>query len=425
MSQVSHRRRREILDALRVGTVPANGLDQLAVGLEKFDSGVTQDLGTLAHGGSVFKAVRGDYGSGKTFFSRWIGDRALKMGYAVAEVQINESDTPLYKLDSVYRRAIESLRVASVQPSALRKLLDAWLYTVQDEADEQGIGVDTLIDRRLAAVSDKAPIFPLAIRAYRKMVENEDRTGADAMVAWIGGQPNVAAAIKRQANIRGDLTNELAPSFFRGLLAVLKDAGHPGLILVLDEVETVQRMRSDTRMKALNTLRQFIDEVHKGEYPGLYLLVTGTPALFEGRQGIRLLQPLAERLHTDFSSDPRFDNVRAPQLRLTAFDLEKLVELGTRVRELYASGADNQDRVRLVATDVFIKQLATAVAGRLGAQVGTAPRIFLRKLVDVLDKVDQFEAFDPMSDYELRISDSELDEAEKAAVSANDVQLNL
>ncbi len=425
MSQVSNRRRREILEALRVGTVPANGLDQLAVGLEKFDLGVNQDLSNLAQGGSVFKAVRGEYGSGKTFFSRWIGDRALKMGYALAEVQINESDTPLYKLDSVYRRAIESLRLASMPPSALRKLLDAWLHTVHEEAAEQGVSVDVLIDRRLAAVSDKAPIFPLAIRAYRRMSDADDRTGADAMVAWIGGQPNVAATIKRQANIRGDLTNELAPSFFRGLLAVLKDAGHPGLVLVLDEVETVQRMRSDIRMKALNTLRQFIDDVHKGEYPGLYLLVTGTPPLFDGQQGIRLLPPLAERLHTDFSSDPRFDNVRAPQLRLTAFDLDKLVELGTRVRELYAAGADNAERVRSVATDAFIKQLAAAVAGRLGKQVGIAPRLFLRKLVDVLDKIDQFEAFDPMHDYEVQISESEMVDAEKAAVSANDVQLDL
>ncbi|MFE6920751.1 BREX system ATP-binding protein BrxD [Nocardia sp. NPDC057663] len=425
MSQVSHRRRREILDALRLGTVPSNGLDQLAVGLERFDAGVAADLDSLAHGGSVFKAVRGEFGAGKTFFARWIGDRALKLGYAVAEVQVNEVDTPLYKLDAVYRRATESLRTASVPPSALRRILDAWLYAVQDEADERGVGVDALIDQRLAAVSDKAPIFPLAIRAYRRMAEADDQMAADGLVAWLGGQPSVAASIKRQANIRGDLTNELAPSFFRGLLAVLKDAGHPGMLLILDEVETVQRMRADTRMKALNTLRQFIDDVHKGEYPGLYLMVTGTPALFEGRQGVQLLQPLAERLHTDFSGNPQFDNVRAPQLRLTAFDLDKLVELGLRVKELYAVGAADADRIRSVASDEFIKQLATSVAGALGAKVGIAPRLFLRKLVDVLDKIDQYDTFDPYRDYEIRITESELGEAEKAAISAADVPLEL
>src|SRR5438034_8895241 len=34
--QVSPRRRREVIDALRRGNVPANGLDLLAVGLERF-----------------------------------------------------------------------------------------------------------------------------------------------------------------------------------------------------------------------------------------------------------------------------------------------------------------------------------------------------------------------------------------------------
>lgn len=71
-----------------------------------------------------------------------------------------------------------------------------------------------------------------------------------------------------------------------------RDAGHPGLLLVLDEVETLQRVRSDARAKVLNALRQLIDEIDSGRFPGLYLLVTGTPAFFEGRQGIQLLPPL-------------------------------------------------------------------------------------------------------------------------------------
>src|SRR3954453_6282002 len=61
---VSPRRRREVLDALRRGTVPANGLDQLAVGLTKFDREPDAELTTVAGGGAVFKAVRGEYGAG-------------------------------------------------------------------------------------------------------------------------------------------------------------------------------------------------------------------------------------------------------------------------------------------------------------------------------------------------------------------------
>ncbi|MFX1757509.1 BREX system ATP-binding protein BrxD [Rhodococcus sp. As11] len=422
---VSPRRRREILDALRRGTVPANGLDQLAVGLDRFESELDAELEVVAGGGAMFKAVRGDYGSGKTFFARWLADRATKRGFAVAEVQINEIDTPLHKLETVYRRSIESLRTASIPPSALRPILDAWLFTIEDDATQQGVSVDDLLERRLADVAARAPVFPMAIRAYRRMVAEGDHDGADGLVAWLGGQPHVAASVKRRAGIKGDLDHFLALGFLRGLLAVLADAGNAGLLLVLDEVETLQRVRSDARAKALNALRQLIDEIHDGHFPGLYLLITGTPAFFEGRQGIQLLPPLADRLHTDFSRDPRFDNPRAPQLRLTGFDLDRLVELGGRVRELFCSGIDAGERVRSTVDDEFLRRFASAVAGNLGGRVGIAPRLFLRKLVDVLDVVELHLDFDPYADYEIRIAPTELSDAEREALSADDIDLNL
>ncbi|EID15203.1 ATP/GTP binding protein [Mycobacterium xenopi RIVM700367] len=422
---VSARRRREILDALRRGTVPSNGLDQLAVGLGRFEAELDASLDAVAAGGAMFKAVRGEYGSGKTFFARWLAGRAMKKGFAVAEVQINEIDTPLHKLETVYRRSIESLRTATIPPSALRPVLDAWLFTIDDDARQQGVDADTLLERRLADVAARAPVFPLAIRAYRRMVADGDHDGADGLVAWLGGQPHVAAAVKRRAGIKGDLDHFLALGFLRGLLAVLADAGHPGLLLVLDEVETLQRIRSDARAKALNALRQLVDEIHDGHFPGLYLLITGTPAFFVGRQGIPLLPPLADRLHTEFAKDPRFDNPRAPQLRLTGFDQPRLIELGTRVRALYIAGVPDPNRVASVADDSFLQRFSAAVTGELGGRVGIAPRLFLRKLVDVLDKIEQFPDFDPYRDYEVRIAENELSPAERAALTADDVALNL
>jgi hypothetical protein len=204
--------------------------------------------------------------------------------------------------------------------------------------------------------------------------------------------------------------------------------GRPGLLLVLDEVETLQRVRSDARAKALNALRQLMDEVQGGSFPGLYLLITGTPAFFDGRQGIQLLPPLADRLHADFSRDRRFDNPRAPQLRLTGFDVNKLVELGGRVRELFVSDATDAERVARTADDGFLRDFASSVVGALGGRVGTAPRLFLRKLVDVLDTIEIHPDFDPRTDYEVTIRPAELNDAEREAAagrSPDDIELNV
>ena len=76
LNTLSPRRRSEILDALRRGTVPQDGLDVLAVGLARFQDAMDQELAKISEGGSGFKAVRGEYGCGKTFFSRWLQERA-------------------------------------------------------------------------------------------------------------------------------------------------------------------------------------------------------------------------------------------------------------------------------------------------------------------------------------------------------------
>ena len=61
------------------------------------------------------------------------------------------------------------------------------------------------------------------------------------------------------------------------------------MLLVLDEVETLQRMRSDMREKGLNALRQLLDEIDAGPFPGLTLVMTGTPAFYDGPQGVQRL----------------------------------------------------------------------------------------------------------------------------------------
>jgi hypothetical protein len=181
-------------------------------------------------------------------------------------------------------------------------------------------------------------------------------------------------------------------------------------------------MRADTRERGLNALRQWIDEIDAGRYPGLYLLVTGTPAFYDGPQGIQRLVPLAQRLHVDFATEARFDNPRAAQIRLSTFDHGALVAVGTRIRDIYAEGARDQARIHGVVDDAYVETLARAVAGGLGGKVGVAPRLFLKKLVaDVLDRVDLHADFDPRRHYSLTLSETEMSAAERAAANADSV----
>ena len=94
--------------------------------------------------------------------------------------------------------------------------------------------------------------------------------------------------------------------------------------------------------------------------------------------------------------------------------------LGIKVRGLYDS-----PRVSRV-DDGYLADLARAVTGKLGGQVGVAPRIYLKKLVaDVLDRVDQFDDWDPRQHYALTLRADELTDVERNYATADDVDLPL
>ena len=430
---ISAARRDDIVGALRRGTVPSSGLDALAVGIESFAPTLDEELATVSSGRGGFKAVRGEYGTGKTFFGRWLQERARAKGFATSEVQINETETPLHRLETIYRRLVERLGTADSSTGAFRGVIDGWFFALEQDvlADDSFDSSDatallertaTLMETKLTTISKTAPAFSAVLRTYRRALADGDNQLAEGLISWLAGQPNVAASVKRAAGIKGELDHFGAANFLIGLLTILRDSGFPGLVLVLDEVETLQRMRADTRERGLNALRQLIDEIDAGRFPGLYLVITGTPAFYDGAQGVQRLAPLAQRLHVDFGTDRKFDNPRAVQIRLAPFDQGSLVAVGKRVRDIYAQTQPNEARLRSVVDDSYIEVLARSVAGGLGGKVGVAPRLFLKKLVaDVLDRVDLHESFDPRLHYSLTLNENEMTANERAAAGATSV----
>ena len=437
MASVSPKRRQDVLDALRRGTVPQQGLDVLAVGLDRFEAHFDEEFVRVKQGGQGFKALQGEYGAGKTFASRWLQERAKRAGFVTSEVQISETETPLHRLETVYRRVIERLSTASQQSGALGSVLDQWFYTLEQDAEKEGLSagstdmerrVSQLMDQRLAETTRQSPIFAQVLRAIRSATVSGDDATARGLTAWLAGQPNIAASVKRKADIKGEIDHFGALALLQGLLLVIRDCGMAGLVVVLDEVETLQRVRSDVREKGLNALRALLDDIAGGRFSGLYLVITGTPAFFTGTEGVMRLTPLAQRLQTDFSADARFDNPRAPRIRLSPFDYDGLLVLGTRVRDIYADGAKAAERVRSLCDDAYVQALSRAIGGHFGNKAAVSPRIYLKKLLDMMDRVDEYPEFDPRRDGTITLANNELTEQEQAAIgrtSVDDIELRL
>lgn len=391
-----------IFERLRSGVVPERGLESFAVGIEPRRAEIHRQLKLAESGEGVFKFLRGGYGCGKTFMARLAVLDAQARGFATSFVVVSDNDLQFHKFDDVYRKVVQELGTSVCPRGALGDIMDRWIARVEEMliaggADESAFDFDARVQQRMqeeleSKTRGQAPEDMVRVlREVFRLKQEGQVAEAAGLISWLSGSENVAASAKRAAGIKGDIGSREAMDYLHGLLEIVKAAGYKGLLIVIDEVETILRMRRDSRGKTLNGLRQICDAADR--YHGLLWVFTGTPEFFETPRGVKGLQPLHDRIQ--FMTRGGFASPMQSQLELKPFDASRLKEVALKLRELYPS----RDPSRLMGkvTSDFIERLVGKVTSGFAGDVGVVPRQFLRQFVDVLDLAENNDDFDPMT----------------------------
>ena len=412
---ISERDIEHIFERLRSGVVPERGLEIFAVGIDKQRTEIHRQLKLAADREGVFKFLRGGYGCGKTFMSRLAILDAQAQGFATSFVVVSDNDLQFYKFDDVYRKVVQELGTSSCARSALSDIIDRWIARIEDaliagganeNSDEFDDQVQQRMEEELASLTGgKAPEdMARVLRTIFSLKQKGEIAEASALLSWLSGSENVAASAKKVAGIKGDIGSRDALDYLHGVLEIVKASGYKGLVIVIDEVETVLRMRHDSRGKSLNGIRQICDAADR--YKGLLWIFTGTPEFFDTKRGVAGLEPLSERIQ--FLVSGGFANPRQPQLELKPFDANRLKEVALKLREIYPT-ANRNSLINKITSD-FIERLVAKVTAGFKGDVGVVPRQFLRQFVNVLDLVAENEDFNPMTAEGFEIKDLNEDE---------------
>lgn len=409
-----------VFERLRSGLVPERGLEAFAVGIDRPLDEIRRQLQLARQGEGPTKFLRGGYGCGKTFMARLATLEAQKQGFATSFVVVSDNDLHFHRFDDVYRKVVSELATSSCPRGALGDVLDRWIGRIEEElvsggADEDADDFDDRVRERLgerleSLTRGAAPEdFVRVVRTIFDLKQQGEFGDAGALLSWLSGSKNVAASAKKRAGVKGEIGGRAAMDYLRGVLAIVREAGYAGLLIVIDEAETILRMRRDVRGKSLNGIRQITDMA--SDYPGLIWLFTGTPEFFDGPRGVKSLPPLHDRLR--FNSDGGFASVKQPQLELRPFKKERLRAVALRLRELHPS--PHGDRVEARVSEQYIGLLVDQVTEGFGGDVGIVPRQFLREFVGRMDLVDEFDEYDPMTAAGFVAREDQLTPEEKAA----------
>jgi hypothetical protein len=222
---------RRMIEAFRLGIVPHQDVESFTFGREKPIAVLDGALANLARGqGDVFM-VEGEYGSGKTHLLEYVHHRALASGMVTSLVQFDPAEVSPHRPKRVYREIVHNLRYIK-------------------EATEHGFR-DLLRSGTSLDMKDHVFLGPVLAKLCRVDAGQQQ---SEVFWQWIEGESTKEYATEQKSpfRVKGgqripalydfSTAADLYCNILSGLSWMARELGMKGLVLLVDEAETVTHL---------------------------------------------------------------------------------------------------------------------------------------------------------------------------------------
>lgn len=344
-------------------------------------------LGDYCRRNSHFKLAIAPYGGGKTHFLLSLGARAAAENWAVSYLQC-KANVSLGDWFGLYEYIAKALQLPKVQRRGIRSVAQAALEQMRQRA-AKAPDPEFALDDMITALEDEDWPHSAFARVMGALLQHlRDPRGrsvdGDAALRWLQGQPDTLTPNERQSlrlqPVRAAERGEHGRTLLFSMVKFLPKAGVHGLVLLLDEMDTILTARGQALERILISMRIMLDapDSRMERIPLLGIFA----AVPEVAQQIRRYQALDSRFQVIVPFHKGDDN--APQLDLGELGKqqemlsaigEKLLTLGIRVH----NWKFNQDLQRR-----NLKHLADVTSNRI-LEVN-ARRLFVKAYCGLLEQ---------------------------------------
>ncbi len=386
---------RAVIEDLRKGSVPIDYVPSFTVGRQRWLTFVEEDLDHyIAEGGAKVRFINGDYGDGKTHFMSVVRHLALQKGFAVSFVVLTR-EVPIHKFEVVYQTIVRQLR-GTFEGAGIRGLVDTWADSLApDLANQDG----SSFQERLTALSEELRALPGMdlnfANALVGLVNNrfglvgegeaaEERLQArEVLYQWFEGS-RVAKRELKPFQIFETLSKTNSKRLLGSLIAFLRYRGYKGLILLMDELETVIAQSASIRNAAYENVRLLIDNTEHAQY--LHIFFSIIPDVILSEKGFKSYDALWSRVRS--IGEGKRLNYRSVLIDLhrTPLKTEELIALGQTLRRIHET-AYRWDGAAV--TDELIEKICAA---QKRMWLLSEVRLFVKQIIRILDMAEQGEA---------------------------------
>lgn len=396
MSKVIRAKEREtIIQSLRSGVVPKVGLQHIQVGRSDELKSFIKDLETIADGGSSFRLIIGDYGSGKTFFLSLVRSIALEKGLVTMTADLSPSKR-LYGNEGQARRLladlVTSLSTRTKQDgNALTNILEKFISIAQVKAEKEREEISFTIKNMLNELNDfpNGHSFAYIVYKYWEAYDTENDALKNCVLKWLKGEYATKTDTMRDLGIR-DFINDA--SFFNTLKlysVLVKKAGYKGLLINLDEMVNLYKAAHGTSRKMnYEEILGILNNTLQGTVSNIGFIMSGTPEfLTDTRRGLYSYEALRSRLaENDFSKQLGVVDYNSTVLRLSSLSKEELYVLLKNLRNVFACGIKED---YLVPDEALVAYMNYCF-NKIGDSYFRTPRNTIKGFLDLLSILEQY-----------------------------------
>lgn len=386
--------RTSIIQSLKAGVTPRIGIQHIQVGRAQEIKALDQDVETIAHGGSAFRLIIGEYGSGKTFFLGVV--RAITLEKRLVSVIADLSpDRRIHasggQARSLYSELMLSLATRNKpEGKALGNVVERFVNVARQEAEKKNLSVSSVIGDRLSSLSDYVGGYDFArvIEAYWSGHEKGDDELMSNALRWLRAEYSTKTEARSALGVRTIISDTSFYDNLKLMSLFVRQAGYRGLLVFLDEAVNLYKLNSrQARESNYEQILRMLNDCLQGNAGHLGFLIGGTPDfLLDTRKGLYSYEALQSRLaENSFAQKAGVVDYSSPVLRLDNLTPEELYILLRNIRNVFASGDEAKYLVPDEALEAFLQHCDKTI----GAAYFKTPRNTVKAFTDMLSVIEQ------------------------------------
>ena len=312
----------------------------------------------LSRGGAHFKLVLAPNGGGKRHFLLALGVRARADGFAVSYIPCSK-DISLASPLEVYRHLVQQLQLPD-NCVGLQSLLDSVVRLKRQEIEQHGVSDVDVAYKRWVSTIRRAQYPQNAFgRVMGAALEGweEDSAIADPALRWLQGDADTLTRDELQelrlAKAPKASQRQFGQNLLLSMVKFLPNAGVHGLVLLMDEVETLFTARGKALDRILAAMRVLVDIPSTPPLLGVFSATPDVVAQFHRYPAIQQRLAVAGSPFdegNDLATQLPLEKIQGQEGLLATIG-ERLVEVGAQAtgisfdRELQRSNASRLARV--------------------------------------------------------------------------------